>query len=371
MRTIVVEIEVNDNDYDRAFPVESEIILNYDESLYTPKVYDNIIYSEVDNGDIINISRILGIRELNSELYNELYCYEYNLLATFRLPNIEKFCIDNQIAYDGVYCDVDLVYVNNSTIFDDVGQSSINSISNSNIGFPIYYALKKQDIEELYEISDKYVSFMISKDKVNGFDAVDSFTYNGNTLYLYIRYLNTVFEKLGITIVDSLDKLSKFHDEMIFNGELFNLIKDKCHKKIYNWFIGHSSDNEYGYPKYYCSKVENVLELLEMEELYRYNYIPNECEIYNCDDVLEDIKDIPELISEGNRLYDNFDESRDVKYSYSYSHIYNINSLNCEVHPELKKYIDRQFEFVATVKDITLMSLSNNKYPLSTYIVSR
>lgn len=158
---------------------------------------------------------------------------------------------------------------------------------------------------------------------------------------------------------------------MIFNGELFAFIKEKCHKKIYNWFIGHSSDNEYGYPKYDYNKVENVLDLLDLEDLYRYNYIPSDCEIYNRSDVLEYIKDIPELISEGNRLYDNFDESQEVKYSYSYSHIYNVSSLKCEVNPELKKYINRQFEFVATVKDMTLISLSNNKYPLSTYIVSR
>jgi len=158
---------------------------------------------------------------------------------------------------------------------------------------------------------------------------------------------------------------------MIFNGELFAFIKEKCHKKIYNWFIGHSSDNEYGYPKYDYNKVENILELLDLEDLYRYNYIPSDCEIYNRDDVLEYIKDIPELIGEGNRLYDNFDETQEVKYSYSYSYIYNVNHLNCEVNPELKKYIDKQFEFVATVKDITLMSLSNNKYPLSTYVVSR
>jgi len=211
MKSIIVEIEVNDKNCNRAFETDDTILLNYDESLYTPKVYDNIIYTDIDYDDIIHMSKILSIYEPNEELYQEVDEI-YNLVASFRLPNIEEFCIGNRIPYDGVYYNANLKYINNSTIFNKYGISSIDSVSNSNIGFPIYHALKKQDIEEVYEISDKYISFMISKDKVDGFDACDSFTYKGTTMYIYIKYLNVTFDKLGIVIIDDLEKLSKFHD---------------------------------------------------------------------------------------------------------------------------------------------------------------
>jgi hypothetical protein len=212
--------------------VDRNRIYTYDENILSIHIDDMIVFRSDTRGRLFVVNVLEAYRE-GIENYDDVK-YATEILASLRLDNFKKFCIDNDINYHKIITLVNLYQVHSDMlcvkvrhpITDNKLTSFMNRPELEDIVCDILSNIGKFSICNIHQ---EYFAFIASYDELGDMDSVDICYYEGKKVYIYSKIItNLLYGKL----IDNDGDIILNIDMFDYDSNLNRLLIDKYDNKV-------------------------------------------------------------------------------------------------------------------------------------------
>jgi len=331
--------------------------IRYDENIYDPHIYDIIAFKNKHHNDV-SVIRIEYIdKVIDAEDYDIDNVHEF--LSCIKIPNFIKFAINNNIAYDYIINGVDLLYVDNSSIFVKEVTSSKYIKGSCHLSLPLYDIIKTNDKYFIYKIYDKFISMMMSNIKYDDIECVDKIIYNGEVKYIYTELLE--LDNIRLMYDSDITHLAKI--KLPHNEYMYSKIYNKYNNVVKVWDIIEEEDDLDGM----YTECDRISEIYDNTTIFG-NIDCNWKFDNTYEDLLNLFKHDDSIISELNKQFKYRGDSLTI--STDSNVMYTISDYELSKDDKLYKYVTKRLEYVGIVHQYNIGCKSISNAVVSVYKIS-
>ena len=342
--------------------------IRYDENIYEPHIYDIIAFKNKYYGDISiirieYISKVIDIGDGGLDNIDELDipCKKYDIcefLSCIKIPNFIEFSTNNNIPYDYMIDGVDLIYLDDNSIYVNEVSSSKYGRNRFHLSLPLYDIIKTNDKYFVYRIYDKFISMMMSGIKYDNIECADKIIYNGEVKYIYTKLLE--LDDIRFIYGSDIRNLTKI--KLPHNEDMYNRIYNKYNNTVKVWDIIDDEDNDNMYTE--CDRISEIYDDSVIFRNIHYNWKSDN----TYEDLLNIFKHDDCIISKLNRQFEY--KNDDITILTDSNIMYTVSDYELSEDDKLYKYITKRLEYVGIVHQYNIGVIFINNDVVSVYKIS-